>query len=105
MDPFKEGRLPAGPGATEFVRLRVCMLTKWTHSDKEGRFRAGPEATEFVRCKIESLYANKVDPFKEGRFPAGPGATEFVRLIVCMLTKWTHSKKVGFLQGQGPQSL
>ena len=44
-----------------------------------GAFEVEDEATEFVRCKIESLYANKVDPFKEGRFPAGPGATEFVR--------------------------
>ena len=46
---------------------------------KEGRFPAGPGATEFARCKIESLYTNKVDPFKEVRFTAGPGATEFVR--------------------------
>ena len=35
-----------------------------------GAFEVEDEATEFVRCKIESLYANKVDPFKEGRLSA-----------------------------------
>ena len=32
-----------------------------------GAFEIEDEATDFVRCKIESLYANKVDPFKEGK--------------------------------------